>query len=70
MFSNDAAYSDSKDLVKRTQSDKVLKDKAFEIANNPKYDGYQKGLASTVYKFFDKKSKGTGIKNEIKKINN
>ena len=48
-------------LVKRTQSDKVLKDKAFKIASNPKYDGYQRGLASMVYKFFDKKSKGSGI---------
>ena len=57
-----------KDLEKRKQikSDKVLKDKAFEIANNPKYDGYQKGLASMVYKFFDKKSKGSGTKHEIK----
>ena len=55
---------------RRTQSDKVLKDKAFEIANNPKYDGYQRGLGSMVYNFFDKKSKGTGIKNELNKINN
>ena len=47
--------------IKRTQSDKVLKDKAFKIASNPKYDGYQRGLASMVYKFFDKKSKGSGI---------
>ena len=53
-------------MAKRTQSDKVLKDKAFEIADNPKYDGYQRGLTSVVYKFFDKKSKGSGIKNEIK----
>ena len=64
-FQHDAAYSDSKDLAKRTQSDKVLKDKAFAIANNPKYDGYQRGLASMVYTFFDRKSKGTGIKNKI-----
>ena len=49
------AYGKSKDLVKRTQSDKVLKDKAFKIASNPKYDGYQRGLASMVYKFLDKK---------------
>ena len=56
----------SKDLAKRTQSDKVLNDKAFAIANNPKYDGYQRGLASMVYNFFDLKSKGTGIKNGIK----
>ena len=65
-FQHDAAYSDSKDLGKRTQSDKVLKYKAFKIANNPKYDGYQRGLTSMGYKFFDKKSKGTGIKNDIK----
>ena len=58
------AYGKSKDLVKRTQSDKVLKDKAFKIASDPKYDGYQRGLASMVYKFFDKKSKGSGIVNE------
>ena len=51
----DMAYGKTKDLVKRTQSDKILKDKAFKIAINPKYDGYQKGLASMVYKFFDKK---------------
>ena len=62
-FQHDMAHGDFKDLVRITQSDKVLKDKAFEIANNPKYDGYQRGLASMVYKFFDKKSKGSGIKN-------
>ena len=65
-FVHDAAYSDGKDLAKRTQSDKVLKDKAYEIANNPEYDGYEIGLASMVYKLFDKKSKGSGIKNETK----
>ena len=59
------AYGKSKDLVKRTQSDKVLRDKAFKIASNPKYDGYQRGLASMVYTLFDKKSKGSGITNEI-----
>ena len=60
-FQHDMAYGKTKDLVKRTQSDKVLKDKAFKIASDPKYDGYQRGLASMVYKFFDKKSKGSGI---------
>ena len=55
------AYGKSKDLVKRTQSDKVLRDKAFKIASDPKYDGYQRGLASMVYNFFDKKSSGSGI---------
>ena len=49
-------YGDFKDLARRTASDKVLRDKAFNIAKNPKYDGYQRGLASMVYKFFDKKS--------------
>ena len=44
------------DLARRTASDKVLRDKAFNIAKNPKYDGYQRGLASMVYKLFDKKS--------------
>ena len=63
-FQHDMAYRKSKDLITRTQSDKVLKDKAFNFASNPKYDGYQKGLASMVYKFFDKKSKGSGIINE------
>ena len=57
------AYGKYKDLEKIIQSEKVLKKvKAFEIENNPKYDGYQRGLASMVYKFFDKKSKGSGIK--------
>ena len=58
------AYGKSKDLVKRTQSDKFLKDKAFIIRGNPKYDGYQRGLASMAYNFFDKKSKRSGIINE------
>ena len=58
---HDMAYGKSKDVVKRTQSDKVLRDKAFKIASDPKYDGYQRGLASMVYKFFDTKSKGSGI---------
>ena len=65
-FQHDMAYGDFKGLKRRTQSDKVLKDKTFEIARNPKYDGYQRGLVSIVYKFFDKKSKGADIKNEIK----
>ena len=66
-FQHDMAYGKSKDLVKRTQSDKVLKDKAFKIVSNPKQDGYQRGLASMIYKFFDKKfaslnkSSGSGI---------
>ena len=62
-FQHDMTYGKTKDLVKGTQSDKVLKDKAFKIASNPKYDGYQGGLASMVYKFFDKTSSGIGIIN-------
>ena len=57
-FQHDIAYGKSKDLIKRTQSNKALKDKAFKIASDPKYDGYQRGLALMVYKFFDKMSKG------------
>ena len=61
------AYEDFKDLERRTASDKVFRGKAFNIAKNPKYDVYQRGLASMVYKFFDKKSKGSGVvNNEIK----
>ena len=60
-FQHDMTYGKSKYLVKRTQSDKVLRDKAFKIDSNPKYDGYQRGLALMVYKFFDKKSNGSGI---------
>ena len=57
------AYGKSKNLAKRTQSDKFLRDIAFRIASNPKYDGYQRGLAPMIYKFFDKKS-SEGIANE------
>ena len=60
-FEHDMAYGKSKDLIKRTQSDNVLRDKAFKIASDPKYDGYQRGLASIVHKFFDKKSSGSGV---------
>ena len=66
-FQHDMTYGDFKDLKRRTQSDKVLKDKAFKIAVNPRYNWYERGLASMVYKSFDKKSKGAGLK---KKINN
>ena len=49
------AYGNFKDFERRTASDKILRDKAFNIAKNPKYDGYQRGLTSMVYIFFDKK---------------
>ena len=54
-------YGDFKDLTRRTASEKILRDKAFNIAKNPKYDGYQRGLASILYKCFDKKSAGSGV---------
>ena len=60
-FQYDMAYGKTKDLAKRTQSDKVLRDKAFKIASDPKHDGYQRGLASMVYKFL--------IKNPLHLIN-
>ena len=60
-FQHDMAYGDFKDLKRRTASDKVLRDKAFNIAKNLKYDGYQRGLSFIIYKFFDKKSKGGGV---------
>ena len=65
-FQHDMTHGKVKDLNKKTQSDKVLRDKASEIASNPKYDGYQRGLAAMFYKFFDKKSIESGIKSEIK----
>ena len=69
-FQHDTAYRDFKDLARRTAADKLLRDKAFNIAKNPKYDEYQRGLGSMVYKFFDKKTAllsnksalGSGIK--------
>ena len=64
-FQHDSAYADHKDLINRTEADKVLRDKAYDIASNPKYYGYQRGLASVVYKFFDKKSMGSGF-NKLK----
>ena len=51
-FQHGSAYADNKDLIDRTKTDKVLRDKAYDIASNPEYDGYQRGLASMVYKFF------------------
>ena len=59
----DKGYGDFKDLTRRAAADKVLHDKAFNIAKNPKYDGYQRGLASMIYKFFDEKTSGRIIKN-------
>ena len=61
-FAHDGAYSDFKDIKKRTAADKTLRDKAYKIAKDPKYYGSQRGLASMAYKFFDKKTAGSGVK--------
>ena len=75
-FQYDSAYADHKDLINRTKSNKFLRDKAYDITSNPEYDGYQRGLASMVYKFFDKKATaepsakhvmGSGIKKDTTK---
>ena len=60
-FQPDMAYGKSKYLAKRTQSDKISREKAFKIVSDAKHDGYQKGLVSVVYKFFDKKSSGSDV---------
>ena len=69
-FQRDMAYGDFKDINRGTASDKILRDKAFNIAKNPKYDGYQREYASMVYKCFDKKSAGSGIVNDNDNNNN
>ena len=63
-FQHDMAYGDFKDLTRRTASDKILRGKAFNIAKNPKYDEYQRGLVSMVYKVFDKNTSGRTVKIE------
>ena len=75
-FQHDAAYADNKYLLNRTRADKILRYKAYGIANNPQYDGYQRGLASMVYKFFDtkasspdRKTVGSGVNENIKLAN-
>ena len=67
-FQHDMAYGDFKDLPKRTEADKVLRDKAFKIASGQKHDEYQRRLTSMVYKFFDKKSQGSGLANDNENI--
>ena len=64
-FQHDSGYADNKDLINRTEPDKVLRDKAYDLASNPEYDGYQRGLASMIYKCFDKKSMGSGTNNSL-----
>ena len=64
------AYGGYKDLNRKTFADTVLCNKSFIIAKDPKDDGYQRGLASMIYKFFDKKSSGSGIEMKIFLIKN
>ena len=72
-FQHDMAYGENKDLTKRTQLEKVLRDKAFKIASNPKYDAYQSGLTSMVYEIFDKNPKVSAVRSsdlQIFKLSN
>ena len=63
-FQHDSAYAKYKDRLNRKQSDIVLKNKALKIATDPRVNGYQRGLASMVYKFFNERTKGLGIDNK------
>ena len=63
-FQHDSAYAKYKDRANRKQSDIVLKNKALKIATDPRVNGYQRGLASIVYKFFNERTKGSGINNK------
>ena len=67
-FRHDSAYADHKDLINRTKLDNVLRGKAYNIVSNPEYNGYQRGLASMVYTFFDTKSMGSGIARDSSSI--
>ena len=58
-------YRDFKDLNRRIAADNVLRDEAFNVAKNTKYDGYQRGLPAMVYKFFDEKTSGGKLKMEL-----
>ena len=62
-FQHDSAYAKYKDRANRRQSDIALKNKALKIATDPRVNGYQRGLASMVYKFFNERTKGSGINN-------
>ena len=64
-FQHDMTYGDFKKLPRRTASDKVLRNEAFNIAENPNYDRCQRGFASVVYNFLHKKYSGGTVKSEI-----
>ena len=67
-FQHDMAYGDFKDLTRRTASDKIFRDKAFNIAKNPNYNGYERDLVSMIYKFFDKKTASGAVEMKSCKI--
>ena len=67
-FQDDMAYGDLKHLAKITNFEKILRDKAFDIAKNPKYDGYQRGLASMFCRCFDKQCASSGINTHANKF--
>ena len=69
-FQHDSAYAKYKDRLNRRQSDIVFKNKALKIASDPRYNGYQRGLASMVYKFFNERTKGSGINLQANSLNN
>ena len=69
-FQHDSAYAKYKDRLNRKQSDIVLKNKALKFATDPRVNGYQRGLASMVYKFFHKRTKGSGINLQANSLNN
>ena len=69
-FQHDIAYGVFKDLTTRTALDKVLRNKAFSFAKNPKYDVYRRGLSSMVYKSFDRKLKVVVLIMKLTKMNN
>ena len=64
-FQHDMAYKDFKDLPRKTTADKLLRDKAFDIAKNSKHDGYQHRFTSIAFKSFDKETSGGAVKSEI-----
>ena len=64
-FQHDMAFGNFENRNRKTASDEILRYKAFNIAKNTKYDGYQRGLALMIYKCFDKKTSGGAIKNDI-----
>ena len=64
-FQHDSAYADHKDLINRTKADKVLREKAYNVTSNPKYDGYQRGLVIMVYNFLRKRLRQSRVQSTL-----